>query len=114
MLISGFFFLFVACIVYMHVDLSISKSSASYLAKLQWDEVSECSIQYFLMIYNSNLLLIKWISRCSRSKHQFSKSKVSSVDAYQYMINWKHHCVIFLGQGMSNPAKQLEKLPMLR
>ncbi|KAL9238079.1 hypothetical protein vseg_012553 [Gypsophila vaccaria] len=39
MLISGFFFLFVACIAYTHADLSISKSSASYLAKLQWDEV---------------------------------------------------------------------------
>ncbi|KAK9740192.1 hypothetical protein RND81_03G017900 [Saponaria officinalis] len=39
MLISGFFFLFVACIAYNHADLSISKSSASYLAKLQWDEV---------------------------------------------------------------------------
>lgn len=44
MLISGFFFLFVACIVYMHADLSISKSSASYLAKLQWDEV-QASVQ---------------------------------------------------------------------
>lgn len=40
MLISGFFFLFVACIIYMHADLTISKSSPSYLAKLQWDEVS--------------------------------------------------------------------------
>ncbi|GAB4828454.1 Dolichyl-diphosphooligosaccharide--protein glycosyltransferase subunit 1A [Ancistrocladus abbreviatus] len=39
MLISGFFFLFVACIAYMHADVTISKSSASYLAKLQWDEV---------------------------------------------------------------------------
>ncbi|KAJ7966996.1 Dolichyl-diphosphooligosaccharide--protein glycosyltransferase subunit 1 [Quillaja saponaria] len=39
MLISGFFFLFVSCIVYMHADLSISKSSASYLSKLQWEEV---------------------------------------------------------------------------
>ncbi|KAK9129198.1 hypothetical protein Sjap_009685 [Stephania japonica] len=39
MLISGFFFLFVSCIIYMHADLSISKSSASYLAKLQWYEV---------------------------------------------------------------------------
>ncbi|XP_027354410.1 dolichyl-diphosphooligosaccharide--protein glycosyltransferase subunit 1A [Abrus precatorius] len=39
MLISGFFFLFLACIVYTHADLSISKSSASYLAKLQWEEV---------------------------------------------------------------------------
>ncbi|OMO50963.1 Ribophorin I [Corchorus olitorius] len=39
MLISGFFFLFVACIVYMHADISISKSSASYLAKEQWEEL---------------------------------------------------------------------------
>ncbi|KAH1123694.1 hypothetical protein GLYMA_06G015400v4 [Glycine max] len=39
MLISGFFFLFLACIVYTHADISISKSSASYLAKLQLDEV---------------------------------------------------------------------------
>jgi hypothetical protein len=35
----GFFLLFVACIAYMHTDMSISKSSPSYLAKLQWDEV---------------------------------------------------------------------------
>lgn len=39
MLITGFFLLFVACIVYMRTDMSISKSSPSYLAKLQWDEV---------------------------------------------------------------------------
>ncbi|XP_074286683.1 dolichyl-diphosphooligosaccharide--protein glycosyltransferase subunit 1A [Silene latifolia] len=39
MLIAGFFFLFVTCMAYTHADLSISKSSASYLAKLQWDEV---------------------------------------------------------------------------
>ncbi|CAL1355272.1 unnamed protein product [Linum trigynum] len=39
MLITGIFFLFVTCIVYVHVDLSISKSSASYLANLQWDDV---------------------------------------------------------------------------
>ncbi|MED6179647.1 Dolichyl-diphosphooligosaccharide--protein glycosyltransferase subunit 1A [Stylosanthes scabra] len=39
MLIFGFFSLFVACIVYMHADMSISKSSASYLAKVQWEEV---------------------------------------------------------------------------
>ena len=41
MLITGFFLLFVACIVYMHTDMSISKNSASYLAKLQWDEVTD-------------------------------------------------------------------------
>ncbi|KAE8716398.1 Dolichyl-diphosphooligosaccharide--protein glycosyltransferase subunit 1A [Hibiscus syriacus] len=39
MLISGFFLFFVACIVYMRADISISKSSASYLAKQQWEEV---------------------------------------------------------------------------
>lgn len=39
MLITGFFLLFVACIAYMHTDMSISKNSPSYLAKLQWDEV---------------------------------------------------------------------------
>nr|XP_043617684.1 dolichyl-diphosphooligosaccharide--protein glycosyltransferase subunit 1A [Erigeron canadensis] len=39
MLIFGFFSLFVACIIYMHADFTISKSSPSYLAKLQWDEV---------------------------------------------------------------------------
>lgn len=58
MLISGFFFLFVACIVYVHVDLSISKSSASYLAKLQWDEVSRVLTQYsqvHCQFFNSNL-----------------------------------------------------------
>lgn len=41
MLIFGFFALFVACIIYMHADFTISKSSPSYLAKLQWDEASE-------------------------------------------------------------------------
>lgn len=45
MLISGFFFLFVACIAYTHADLSISKSSPSYLAKLQWDEVQTAAQQ---------------------------------------------------------------------
>ncbi|ONK64237.1 uncharacterized protein A4U43_C07F23550 [Asparagus officinalis] len=41
MLICGFFFLFVACILYTRTDMSISKSSASYLAKLQLEEVRE-------------------------------------------------------------------------
>ncbi|KAJ4702321.1 Dolichyl-diphosphooligosaccharide--protein glycosyltransferase subunit 1 [Melia azedarach] len=45
MLISGFFFLFVAGIIYMHVDMSISKSSASYLVRLQWDEVQAATQQ---------------------------------------------------------------------
>ena len=49
MLISGIFLLFVSGIIYMHADLSISKSSPSYLAKLQWDEVSRlCPIMYNL------------------------------------------------------------------
>ncbi|KAK4750570.1 hypothetical protein SAY87_004052 [Trapa incisa] len=39
MLIFGFFFLFITYILYMHADISISKSSPSYLAKMQWEEV---------------------------------------------------------------------------
>ncbi|OIV96260.1 hypothetical protein TanjilG_05100 [Lupinus angustifolius] len=53
MLVSGFFLLFVAYIIYMRADLSISKSSASYLAKLQWEEV-QATVQQ----------LHKIISRC--------------------------------------------------
>ncbi|KAF5455604.1 hypothetical protein F2P56_025164 [Juglans regia] len=56
MLISGFFFIFVACIVYMHVDLSISKSSPSYLAKLQWDEV-QAAVQQVRNIINRCLMI---------------------------------------------------------
>lgn len=59
MLISGFFFLFVACIVYMHVDLSISKSSASYLAKLQWDDVSRM-LSYCVLSVQSNIIIYSW------------------------------------------------------
>ncbi|XP_058098257.1 dolichyl-diphosphooligosaccharide--protein glycosyltransferase subunit 1A [Magnolia sinica] len=51
MLISGFFFLFVACIVYVHSDISISKSSASYLAKLQWEEV-QATVQQVQNVIN--------------------------------------------------------------
>ncbi|ERN17120.1 dolichyl-diphosphooligosaccharide--protein glycosyltransferase subunit 1A [Amborella trichopoda] len=39
MLIIGFFLFFLTCIIYMHVDISISKSSAAYIAKQQWEEV---------------------------------------------------------------------------
>ncbi|XP_077246932.1 ribophorin I [Tasmannia lanceolata] len=56
MLILGFFFLFIACIVYMHSDMSISKSSASYLAKLQWDEV-QATVQRVQNIVNRCLLV---------------------------------------------------------
>ncbi|XP_050207529.1 dolichyl-diphosphooligosaccharide--protein glycosyltransferase subunit 1A [Mercurialis annua] len=54
MLIAGFFFLFVAGIVCVHVDWSISKSSASYLAKLQWDEV-RATVQQIESIINQCL-----------------------------------------------------------
>ncbi|KAH0919240.1 hypothetical protein HID58_026900 [Brassica napus] len=33
------FVLFITCIIYTRADFSISKSSAAYLAKLQWDEL---------------------------------------------------------------------------
>ncbi|KAG5380078.1 hypothetical protein IGI04_027920 [Brassica rapa subsp. trilocularis] len=39
MLISRFIVLFITCIIYTRADFSISKCSAAYLAKLQWDEV---------------------------------------------------------------------------
>ncbi|MCL7044242.1 hypothetical protein MKW94_002497 [Papaver nudicaule] len=51
MLICGFLFFFITCIAYMHADFSISKSSASYLAKLQLDEV-QATIQQFQGIMN--------------------------------------------------------------
>ncbi|KAJ0694750.1 putative dolichyl-diphosphooligosaccharide--protein glycotransferase [Helianthus annuus] len=56
MLICGFFSLFVACIIYMHADFTISKSSASYIAKLQWDEV-QGTIQQLQDIINRCLLI---------------------------------------------------------
>ncbi|KAM7252988.1 hypothetical protein ACFE04_025606 [Oxalis oulophora] len=65
MLISGFFFLFVTCIVYMHADLSISKSSASYIAKLQWDEV-QTAIQQLQNIIHSCLATHDKLEACLR------------------------------------------------
>ncbi|XP_022946775.1 dolichyl-diphosphooligosaccharide--protein glycosyltransferase subunit 1A-like [Cucurbita moschata] len=56
MLIFGFFVLFVSCIIYMHSDMSISKSSPSYLAKLQWDEV-QTVIQQVQNIINRRLTI---------------------------------------------------------
>uniref|UniRef100_M4CHN9 Uncharacterized protein n=1 Tax=Brassica campestris TaxID=3711 RepID=M4CHN9_BRACM len=38
-LIFELFVLFITCIIYTRADFSISKSSAAYLAKLQWDEL---------------------------------------------------------------------------
>uniref|UniRef100_A0A453J2H4 Dolichyl-diphosphooligosaccharide--protein glycosyltransferase subunit 1 n=1 Tax=Aegilops tauschii subsp. strangulata TaxID=200361 RepID=A0A453J2H4_AEGTS len=54
MLITGFFLLFVACIAYMHTDMSISKNSPSYLAKLQWDEV-QATVQQIQGIFHQCL-----------------------------------------------------------
>ncbi|XP_075511729.1 dolichyl-diphosphooligosaccharide--protein glycosyltransferase subunit 1A-like isoform X2 [Primulina tabacum] len=56
MLVFGFFLFFVACIVYAHVDLTISKSSASYLSKLQWNEV-HTAIQQFQNVMNGCLII---------------------------------------------------------
>jgi oligosaccharyltransferase complex subunit alpha (ribophorin I) len=50
MLITGFFLMFVACIVYMRTDMSISKNSPSYLAKLQWDEASGFTAENFCVM----------------------------------------------------------------
>uniref|UniRef100_A0A1D1ZGL5 Dolichyl-diphosphooligosaccharide--protein glycosyltransferase subunit 1 n=1 Tax=Anthurium amnicola TaxID=1678845 RepID=A0A1D1ZGL5_9ARAE len=56
MLTVGFFLLFVAYVIYMRVDMSISKSSASYIAKLQWDEV-QAALQQVLNIINRCLVV---------------------------------------------------------
>lgn len=54
MLIIGIFLLFVACIVYMHTDLAISKNSSSYLDKLQWEEV-QATVQNIRNIFHQYL-----------------------------------------------------------
>lgn len=51
---------------------------------------------------------------CSRCKQQFRRSKISSTDASWYMVSWKHHYVIFPGQGMSKLVKLLGKQLMVR
>ncbi|KAG6438226.1 hypothetical protein SASPL_103163 [Salvia splendens] len=56
MLVFGFLLFFVACIAYVHADLTISKSSSSYIAKLQWDEV-QTAIQQFQNIMNRVLVI---------------------------------------------------------
>eukprot|EP01018_Ginkgo_biloba_P016536 Gb_37136 [translate_table: standard] len=54
MLVTGFFFFFVACVAYSHFDFSISKSSVSYLAKLQREEVQD-AIQRLQNVINLRL-----------------------------------------------------------
>uniref|UniRef100_A0A0D6R1Y4 Dolichyl-diphosphooligosaccharide--protein glycosyltransferase subunit 1 n=1 Tax=Araucaria cunninghamii TaxID=56994 RepID=A0A0D6R1Y4_ARACU len=54
MLVTGFFFFFLACILYSHFDFSISKSSVSYLAKLQREEVQD-AIQRLQSVMNLRL-----------------------------------------------------------
>lgn len=70
MLISGFFLFFVACIIYTRADLTISKSSASYIAKLQWDEM-QTSIQHFQGLM-SQLLAIH--DKLEASLHDLSRT----------------------------------------
>ncbi|XP_068646870.1 dolichyl-diphosphooligosaccharide--protein glycosyltransferase subunit 1A-like [Aristolochia californica] len=52
MLIIGIFLLFVTCIVYVHSDLSISRSSPSYLAKLQLEEMRATVQQIQKIVYH--------------------------------------------------------------
>ncbi|KAH9313921.1 hypothetical protein KI387_022548, partial [Taxus chinensis] len=56
MLVIGFFFFFLACISYSHFDFSISKSSVSYLAKLQREEVQD-AIQRLQNVMNQRLAI---------------------------------------------------------
>ncbi|KAI5085002.1 hypothetical protein GOP47_0001171 [Adiantum capillus-veneris] len=39
MLVIGFFLFFIACVAYAQLDFSISKSSASYQARIQCEEL---------------------------------------------------------------------------
>ncbi|VAI10147.1 unnamed protein product [Triticum turgidum subsp. durum] len=70
MLITGFFLLFVACIAYMHTDMSISKNSPSYLAKLQWDEV-QATVQQIQGIFHQCLAVH---DKLETSLHDLSRS----------------------------------------
>ncbi|KAL5984258.1 Dolichyl-diphosphooligosaccharide--protein glycosyltransferase subunit 1A [Asimina triloba] len=63
MLILGFFLLFVTCIVYMHSDMTISKTSASYLAKLQWEE------QTVMLLVQATVHQIQSVINCCLSIH---------------------------------------------
>jgi oligosaccharyltransferase complex subunit alpha (ribophorin I) len=54
MLVTGFFCFFLACILYSHSDFSISKSSVSYLAKLQREEIQD-AIQRLQNVMNLRL-----------------------------------------------------------
>ncbi|GLJ21934.1 hypothetical protein SUGI_0410650 [Cryptomeria japonica] len=54
MLVIGFFVFFLACISYSHFDFSISKSSVSYLAKLQREEVQD-AVRHLQNIMNQRL-----------------------------------------------------------
>uniref|UniRef100_A0A0E0DPI2 Dolichyl-diphosphooligosaccharide--protein glycosyltransferase subunit 1 n=1 Tax=Oryza meridionalis TaxID=40149 RepID=A0A0E0DPI2_9ORYZ len=70
MLITGFFLLFMACIVYMRTDMSISKNSPSYLAKVQWDEVQSI-IQQIQAIFDQCLAAH---DKLETSLHELSRS----------------------------------------
>ncbi|XP_078440604.1 ribophorin I isoform X2 [Wolffia australiana] len=54
MLVSGFFLLFITYVALTRIDMSISKSSASYIAQLQWDEV-QTTVQRVLGLMNRSL-----------------------------------------------------------
>ncbi|KAG8067771.1 hypothetical protein GUJ93_ZPchr0005g14465 [Zizania palustris] len=70
MLITGFFLIFMACIVYMRTDMSISKNSPSYLAKVQWDEVQSI-IQKIQAIFEQSLAVH---DKLEASLHDLSRS----------------------------------------
>ncbi|KAJ3681992.1 hypothetical protein LUZ60_014565 [Juncus effusus] len=75
MLIVGFFLLFATCIVYMHTDMAISKSSSSYLAKLQWDEVHatvqrvEKIFHQYLSVHDRLAASLRELSRTGDVQH---------------------------------------------
>lgn len=104
MLISGVFFLFVACIVYMHADLTISKSSASYVARLQWDEVRTVIQQVLsivnrcLMVHDKLELSLRDLSRtgdvqaCKAAKKAADSSLKELVKELKPLLAFLHSC----------------------
>lgn len=62
MLVAGFFLFFVACIAYARLDFPISKSSASYQARIQREEVMVMSMMGMSgRFLEAQSLLMTWV-----------------------------------------------------
>ncbi|CAK9178291.1 unnamed protein product [Ilex paraguariensis] len=117
MLISGFFLLFVACVIYVHSDLTISKSSTAYLAKLQWDEV-QATVQQVLNIINRCLTIHGKLEASLRDLSrtgdvQACKSARKSADSSLKELSKELRPVLILLQSSSQAVQILPKVEEL-